>query len=144
VTPLVEFDVLGTPMPQGSKKAFMARGRAMMKESSPGHASWRNAVADKARDTRDAIAWGGPFDGALALTIEFRFKMPASRPKAAREAGRCHKTTAPDVDKLVRAVGDGLQASGIITDDARFCVIHATKVEVNDWTGARIGISRVA
>lgn len=146
MTTLVEFEVIGVPMPQGSKKAFIANGRAMMKESSGGHAAWRNAVSDKAREAAAELTfrtdWYAPLDGALGLSIEFRFPMPKSRPKAARARGWCHKTTAPDTDKLVRTIGDALQSAGLVADDARFCNVHATKTEVTGWVGAAIRIIR--
>jgi Holliday junction resolvase RusA-like endonuclease len=139
-TPLVSFDVLGVPYPQGSKRAFMAGGKARMREASGlNHASWRNAVAEKARAMRNEV---GPFDGPLGLTVAFRFPMPKTRTKAARTAGVHPKTAAPDLDKLVRTIGDALEASGLIVSDACICRIAATKVETTDWTGASITLTR--
>jgi Holliday junction resolvase RusA-like endonuclease len=66
--------------------------------------------------------------------------MPASRPVAMRRAGQGPKTTAPDLDKLVRSVGDALTEGGLIRDDARICAVHATKSEVQGWSGAVITI----
>lgn len=144
MTALIEFEVIGIPAPQGSKKAFSVNGRAMMKESSGGHAAWRNAVAEKAREVAGVALCNiaEPFDGPLGLSIEFRFPMPKSRAKWQRDRGRIFKTTAPDTSKLVRCVEDGLQAAGLIADDARFCTIEASKVEVVGWTGAVITITR--
>lgn len=142
MTVLVEFEVIGIPAPQGSKKAFVANGRAMMKESSGGHAAWRNLVAQAAHDIAGHDDIPAPFDGPLGVSIEFRFPMPKSRSKTQRAAGRIAKTTAPDTSKLVRCVEDGLQAAGLIVDDARFCAIEACKVEVVGWTGAVITITR--
>lgn len=154
MTTLVEFEVIGVPCPQGSMKAFAVGGRAMVKPSGGlKFAQWRNAVAQAGHDlvvTR-AGEWaaevgGGdfefPLDGALGLSVEFRFPMPAGRPKAVREYGRAWKTTAPDTDKLIRCIGDALTASGLITDDARFVAVEATKVETTGWTGAIVTITR--
>ena len=66
--------------------------------------------------------------------------MPKSRPAAARRRGWAHKTTAPDLDKLLRAVGDSLQAGGLIADDAAIASITATKIETTSWTGAVVTI----
>lgn len=141
--PLVAFDVYGVPMPQGSMKAFNAGGRARMKPSGgAGFAAWRNAVSEAAKRVADTL--DGPLDGPLTLTAEFRFPMPASRPKRVREAGTAPKTTAPDLDKLVRCVGDALTAARLVTDDARFAYIGATKCETTGWTGASIRVERVA
>lgn len=140
MTILADFQVIGVPMPQGSMKAWNAGGRALMKPSGgSAFAAWRNAVSQAAKGIADTL--DGPLDGPLELAVEFRFPMPASRPKRAREAGTWAKTTAPDVDKLVRAVGDALTAAGLITDDARICVIRASKYETLGWTGADITVS---
>jgi Holliday junction resolvase RusA-like endonuclease len=50
----------------------------------------------------------------------------------------------PDVDKLVRAVGDGLTQGGAIADDARIVDLHAYKrYSVDGWTGVHVTISHV-
>lgn len=138
----VELEIIGTPSPQGSKTR-MPNG-AMLDGKSRGarerHKSWRQAIAETARDVADHDDVDAPLDGALELDVEFRFAMPKSRPAAVRDAGRGPKTTMPDLDKLVRALGDGLQAGGLIRDDARFATITATKVEVVGWTGAVVTI----
>lgn len=100
------------------------------------HARWRNAVADAAKHIADARE--GPMQGPLRLDVVYRFPMPASRPKAARSAGLAWKTTAPDRDKLDRAICDGLQASGLIGNDAQICAGESVKYEVVGWTGATI------
>lgn len=140
---VIEFEILGLPAPQGSKTR-MPNG-AMIEGKSAGqrirHKSWRAAVAEAARDIHDDHD-GLVLDGALTLDVEFRFPMPLSRKKAVREAGHSPKTSAPDLDKLVRSLGDSLQAGGLIRDDARLWRITASKVEVIGWTGAtvRIGV----
>ena len=137
------FDVLGTPMPQGSMKAFNAGGMARMKPSGgAAFAAWRNAVADKARQVVEATGGAYPLDGPLVLHVEFRFPMPVSRPKRTRALGMAPKTTAPDADKLLRCVGDALIAAGVLVDDARFCDVSAMKWEVTGWTGATIRVKR--
>jgi Holliday junction resolvase RusA-like endonuclease len=98
------------------------------------HRSWRAAVAEAAQ----AAAGDAPYDGPMALEVIFRFNMPAARSKLLRLAGVCEKTTSPDLDKLVRAICDGLQAGGLIADDARIWRLTAEKREVIGWTGADI------
>lgn len=138
----IEFEIIGDPKPQGSKKAFRVGNHARMEEDGGlAHATWRNQVAQVARDVADSLD-ERPLDGALVLRVEFRFAMPKSRPKYIRERGQVPKTTAPDTSKLVRALEDGLQAGGLVVDDARFWRIDATKVEVTGWTGAIVTITR--
>jgi len=130
----VSFEVVGLPVQQGSKRHV---GNGVMVEAAKGHKAWRTDVADAARDCAPAQ----PLDGPLALTVHFRFPMPASRKADVRRAGRGPKTTAPDLDKLIRAVGDALEAGGLVANDARFCEITATKAEVRGWTGVEVTVT---
>lgn len=131
------FEVVGTPAPQGSKRHV---GNGIMRESSTALAPWRATVAQAARLAAGA---NPPLDGPLALSVTFRFPMPKSRPKAVREEGWAWKTTAPDLDKLVRAVGDALTEAGMIRDDARLASVCAEKHEAIGWTGAQIVVREV-
>lgn len=141
---MIEFEILGLPTPQGSKTR-MPNG-AMIEGRSKGqrerHRSWRDSVATAARDIADTL--DGPLDGALTLEVEFRFPMPKSRKKAVREAGFCPKTSAPDLDKCLRALGDGMEAGGLIRSDALIATVTAVKLEVVGWTGAVVKIGAVA
>ena len=144
MTALVAFDVYGTPKPQGSKQAFnAANGFARLKESGgAGFAAWRNAVAEAAHRQAELH---GALDGALRLTVVFTFAMPPSTiRKAHRIAGWRWKTTEPDTDKLLRAIGDGVSAGGLVRNDAHFADVHASKLEVLDGPiGARITIEQL-
>lgn len=136
MTPIT-FDVLGVPAPQGSKQAFTVNGRARMTEAGGTKATqWRDAVAQAARNVAPDV----PLDGPLCVSIGFRFPMPASRPKRVRDARWTFKTTAPDIDKLVRSCLDALTAAAVIADDARVVDLSARKYEVVGWTGAKITV----
>lgn len=145
---LAAFTVLGEATPQGSKTMVPGRGRAAdrkfmveggSKDARGRRVAWRTAVAEAARDAAPAA---GPLDGCLAVSITFRFAMPASRSKRARDAGVAGKYTAPDVDKIARSTLDGLKAGGLIVDDARVTELHVVKLEVVGWTGASVEVSR--
>jgi Holliday junction resolvase RusA-like endonuclease len=122
----VEFTVHGIPAPQGSKKAYVVRGRAVVTDASKKLAPWRNTVADGAREA----AAGVMFDDAVHVSIVFN--MP--RPKTVR---RTFHTVAPDVDKLIRAVLDGLTVGGLIRDDSLVVSVRARK-RYSDVTGAEV------
>lgn len=142
-TVLARMRVLGIPEPEGSKVPFVDKGgRAHVRATNAkALASWRHDVSLAAEQIREGL--DATLDGPLVLEVTFRFPMPASRRKAVRMAGQCFKETAPDADKLVRAVGDALEAAGLITNDARFVIVHVCKLEVLDaWTGADITIRR--
>ena len=137
------FDVVGLPTPQGSKTR-MPNGAMLeggSKEARARHRDWRTTVADKAREQAEQRT--GPMDGEIELTVLFRFPMPKSRPKRIREQGSAFKTTMPDLDKLVRSVGDGLTTGGLIVDDARLVRIVASKIETTGWTGAQIVLTNI-
>ena len=70
---LVQFDVVGVPAPQGSKRHV---GRGILVESSKKVGPWRDAVAWAGRE---AMAGGDPHDGPLHLLATFRMPMPSSR-----------------------------------------------------------------
>lgn len=139
---MISFDVYGIPQPQGSHKAVMAGGFARVVPSGGGpFAAWRNAVSDAAY--RAAAAVDGPLVGPLRLSVIFRYPMPPSGiRKADRLAGWRWKTTTPDTDKLVRAIGDACTAAALVADDKLFVDISARKIEVLEaWTGASILIA---
>ena len=121
----MNFFVPGVPAPQVSKR-YVGNGR--MVESSKDLPAWREAV------TWYALRAANPdedlHDCPLRLDVEFRFTMPKGRRKADRERGWTHKTTKPDLDKLIRAIGDALEASGVITSDAQIVDIRAEKLEL--------------
>lgn len=132
-----EFEVIGLPAPQGSKRHV---GGGRMVEMSKKVGPWRDAVAHAARDV---MAGADPLDGPLVLLVDFRMPMPASRRKADRERGWKWADRQPDLDKLVRSTLDGLTAGGMIVDDARVVSIDARMREVVGWTGAVIEVRAV-
>ena len=75
---------------------------------------WRQAVYEALKAT------GKQFDGAV--TVMATFYIP--RPKTNK---RLYATTKPDVDKLVRAIGDSLTKAGTIIDDSYIVTWQAGK-----------------
>ena len=141
----MEFQVYGVPVPQGSKTPVKNKqGRIVGSREANDKTlrPWRQELADAARRMA-SIA--GCLDGPIRLRVTFRFPMPASAPKRARDRGWRMKWVMPDQDKLVRAIGDGLKAGGLIKDDARICDTRMRKIEVwDDWTGAEIALWRLS
>lgn len=110
---MIEFFAEGKPVPQGSMK-FIRPG-VMIHARAADLASWRATIAYRARQ-----AGCHPIDGPVSITL--RFQMP--RPKTIK---RTYPTVAPDLDKLVRGVLDGLTGVAYI-DDAQVVRITAEKV----------------
>lgn len=139
----VTLTIPGIPAPQGSKSAIIRNGHARIIEGATTgqrqrHTAWRTAVATLALQ---ATHQHGQLTGPLTVTVTFRHPMPASRPARTRQAGTAWKTTAPDLDKLLRSTLDGLADGGLIANDAHITHITAAKVEVTGWTGATLTIT---
>ena len=100
---LLTFFVAGVPVAQGSKRHV---GRGIMVESSRSLQPWREAVIDAAQ----RAANGHSFFGAVSLDLSFCFPRPKAHYGTGRNADKIkgaaplYKQTAPDVDKLARAV----------------------------------------
>lgn len=134
----VTFDIEGVPAPQGGMRAVnTVRGPRLVTTGGIGLRIWRETIRRAAEDVARRY---GRLDDPACVTVEFRFPMPASRPKQDRMDGQLWKTTAPDLDKLCRALGDGLTAGGLLKDDRIIVEWHATKIETVEWTGATVAI----
>jgi Holliday junction resolvase RusA-like endonuclease len=132
----VAFVVRGDPAPQGSKRAFVAKGRAIITEDSKKSAPWRDSVAAAAAE---AMAGALPIDAAVEVRVTFFFARPAS----VKPQKRPYPSVAPDVDKLARAVLDGLTAGGVFRDDSRVVDLLARK-RYADVPGAEITVQEIA
>ena len=108
----------GTPIPQGSKSVTRT---GVMFEANRHLKPWRETMSNAftAWTATFAGAWE-PYDGPLAVDVTFWMPRP-QRPKYSLPAVK------PDADKLCRALGDAMTASGLITDDARITTWHARK-----------------
>ena len=128
--------VLGLPAPQGSKRAVPRKGGGVwLQDMSAGLDDWRTAVATTAARYADCWQYTGP----TILAAVFRFPMPAGRPRKAKTEGWAWKTTAPDIDKLLRSTCDALTHSALIVDDRIIQLGPISKIEVwEDWTGAEL------
>ena len=122
-----KFFVKGKPVPQGSMK-FIRPG-VMIHSRAADLAVWRADIA------RNAELFGfKPVSGGIKVEIDFIF----SRPKSVQ---RAFPTVAPDLDKLIRAVLDGLTGVAY-EDDSQVILIQATKTYGQN-VGAWIGIEQV-
>lgn len=131
---LIQFVVEGTPAPQGSKRHV---GNGRLVESSKALRPWRATVTARAVEAmRGKPAMGGP----LELTCVFTFTRPSAHfgKNGLKASAPLHKTTAPDTDKLTRAICDALADAGVYRNDAQVARIVASKIY---GTAARAFIS---
>jgi Holliday junction resolvase RusA-like endonuclease len=78
-----------------------------------------------------------PLDCPIKLTIEAVFSMPQSATKAEKTIGSRKKITKPDLDNLIKIVGDGLNGVAWV-DDAKIYSISAIKKETTGVPFVRI------
>jgi Holliday junction resolvase RusA-like endonuclease len=109
--------VNGLPAPQGSKTPT---GNGGMRESSRAVGPWREAVR-----TEVQRAGGAQLAGPVAVSVQFFLARPASR----RDA---YPAKRPDLDKLCRAILDGLKAGGAYRDDGQVVSLTAAKFWAHD------------
>lgn len=121
--PLVTVNVTGEPVPQGSKRIGRAGGRSsgrpiLIDDNAAELEPWRGAVAWKA-----SAAWRRrpPLDEPLAVVVSFTLPRPPS------VRSRVWPYVKPDLDKLVRAVFDGMTEGGVWRDDSRVCRLTTEK-----------------
>jgi Holliday junction resolvase RusA-like endonuclease len=137
------FTVYGRPAPQGSKTAYVRGGRAVMVESSKYLPEWRSAVMLAANVALNASMDVTPFSEPVKLEVEFFLERPKKSKYADYPGGK------PDLDHLVRAVGDSLTQAGVLADDSLIVEIVACKLwtgnspRVLPFAGARVYLSRV-
>lgn len=146
-------DVTGTPAPQGSKRAFVVNGRAVMTENSKAVKPWRQDVVAAAKTAAashyrpgNIRGWEVPAE-AVELAITFYMPRPGYHYGTGRNANRlkpsaptwCSKK--PDVDKLTRSTLDALTTSGVIRDDAQVARLLVEQRYADGATGARITVT---
>jgi Holliday junction resolvase RusA-like endonuclease len=148
----ITFDVLGSPVPQGSKRAMpIYRGRGDSREFT-GRATvidnkhmegplkaWRSEVKSAA----EQYAGRFPRGSGLVVVVFFSMKRPISAPKKRRT----YPVSRPDVDKLIRAVLDAMKDAALYFDDGQVLDARGVKDYAGfgdgpDHPGARITVSR--
>jgi Holliday junction resolvase RusA-like endonuclease len=93
-------------------------GRIVQVNSSK-HKAWRKAIVQEAIATLPND-WT-PIDEPCELIVNFYLPKP-------KTVDRQLPSVSPDLDKLIRAVGDSLTDSGVVTDDSRIVRISARKL----------------
>jgi Holliday junction resolvase RusA-like endonuclease len=125
-------DVSGDPASQGSHSVIHGR---IVQVNSAKHKRWRNAVSFAALDLV-----GSDFE-LIEDPVELSVIFYLPRPKTAT---REFPAVMPDLDKLIRSVGDSLTGT-IIRDDSRIVTIGAKKLYADDrGPGAIIRVNTLA
>lgn len=118
---VIQFTVFGRPAQMGSKKAFVRGGRAIITDdNSEKRKNWANAVTARAGEMMQGKSL---ITSPVTIKAAFYFRRPASHYGTGKNsaslkaaAPAIHAQT-PDLDKLIRCLGDAL--TGIVyRDDA--------------------------
>jgi Holliday junction resolvase RusA-like endonuclease len=115
----VRVTIPGVPQQQGSKKHI---GNGRMIEANKKLKPWRDRALECIRAAKNGQE-GPLFFGPISVTMIAYFPRPASHYGTGRNAGVLKPgapfwhSTAPDCDKVQRAVGDALTEAGMILDD---------------------------
>jgi len=122
---MLSFEAPGQPVPQGSVRGFVAGGRAIITSDNSKLRPWRDTVTWAARDVLRGHSERAsfPITGPVQLVLSFWMHRPKNRPKTVDVL----PLVPPDLDKLIRAVGDSLVNAGVIRDDSQVVSITTTK-----------------
>ena len=142
---MITIEVRGLPAPQGSKRPVrLGSGKIGMVEMSKAVGPWREAIRS---ETQRAMNGDGPLAGPVHVTAIFTLPRPRSHYRTGLMSDFLKPTAPvapcvkPDLDKLLRALLDGLTAGGVWTDDAQVAQVAARKEY--GQPGCRIEISRM-
>lgn len=108
--------VTGDPASQGSHAIMNGR---IVQVNSKKHKAWRTAIVSACIETLPE-GWE-PLDEPVELIVNFYMPKPVS-------VKRLLPSVAPDLDKLIRSVGDALAIAGVYADDSRIVRISARKL----------------
>lgn len=136
---VADFSVLGLPVQQGSKTAKLipAPGTkwgvrpVLYDDNDKALKPWRKTVTAAAA----RVAPATPIDGPVAIHLVFTFE----RPKTVKREWPAVK---PDIDKLMRAVLDGITDSKLWSDDSRVVDARITK-QYGAVPGVRVRVGEI-
>jgi Holliday junction resolvase RusA-like endonuclease len=140
---VIEISVRGIPAPQGSKRHV---GNGRMIESSKAVGPWREAVR-----TQTQLAAPEPLTGPLTVRVWFFLKRPQLHYRTGQYSHLLHPRAplrphgTPDLDKLARAVLDGLTQGGAWKDDGQVADLDVSKyyAQLTGTPGCKIWIQEI-
>lgn len=148
----LRFHVHGQPQPRGSKtpRPIMRNGRPVLnangrpvvatRDDNPKSRPWMADVANYAAEAAESAGLE-LIDGPVMLRTVFTFVRPKGHFRAngrVKDKAPAFPTGKPDVDKLLRAIGDALTGV-VIRDDSRI-VRHESEKRYGPRAGAEISV----
>lgn len=126
---LVETFIEGRAVPQGSMNAGVTKtGRPFVYPANKNLKAWRQRVCKHLQPLATP-----PEYSAYSVELIFWFKRPKAhfgtsggRPYV-KDSSPSEHVTKPDLDKLVRAIFDGMTDAGVVPDDSHVIALSAKK-----------------
>jgi Holliday junction resolvase RusA-like endonuclease len=137
----VVFDVRGTPVPQGSKRAWYnaaAKKVMMTEDAGVRHSTWRMEITGAAREAMSNAGCFEPFREPISCILTFRFHRPLAHygtgknAEVVKPSAPPFPSKPPDLDKLTRAIWDSL-TSVVWVDDGQVVATTLRKHWVDRW-----------
>lgn len=125
MTRTLAFIVPGKPVGKGRPRFVKASGRSY---TPPATVAYEQAVAIAGRFARQDAKFTEPLSGPLVLWVTAVFPRPKRLMRKKDPAERMPHISSPDLDNIVKAIGDGLIKGGVIADDRLICSVHAIKL----------------
>lgn len=128
--PLLSVWIPGTPAPQGSLKAVRRGAHARLICDNRRTMPWRDSIRRVLRAHGHGLEL---LDCHVFVSMTFYFARPKSHygKRGLKVGAPFAPTSKPDLDKLVRAVGDALTGVAL-WDDSRIVDVRASKQYAND------------
>jgi Holliday junction resolvase RusA-like endonuclease len=151
VTDTIEVFVPGQPVPQGSKTAFVSKstGRPVVVDKDVRLPQWRMKITAHCIDQvqRSPMIHHVPLVGAVGARITFRMPRPQAhygtgknshllKPSAPKYPAKM-----PDLDKLLRAVFDGITDAQLWEDDGQ--VVNVSTMKLYEDADHPVGVTIV-
>lgn len=140
----IEFFVSGEPVPQGSTRSYYIKklNRVVTTHGNRNTKEWQRRIrdeAERANEKRAVSFYSGDRNFGYSVAAVFIFQRPKSLPKKWKL-----NTKRPDLDKLIRALLDGL-ANYLLPDDSQVVHISASKRygSIDEKPGVRIRVVRL-
>ena len=131
--------VIGIPQPQGSSRGFNVGGRVVITSDNPKNKSWRDTMSNSFVEASKSLT-RPIFSTPVFIVAEFIMPRTKSLPKKNKP-----HTVKPDLDKLLRSLGDSLSDSRIINDDSIIVRWHASKryAAIDECPGLKVQVTEV-
>jgi len=143
----LHFWVPGNPRSQGSGRVLKNRntGEPIMVMTTPQLRAWRKEIGIEAKRAaarlKNPLQWHD-VDEPVVLGVCFVFRKLKAR--RVRKLGDVFCHVKPDLDKLIRAVGDALEQAHVVVNDSRICALFPPPMKVyRQEPGVAIHLSRL-